>query len=192
MIPDIDGFAVLFNPSLYLAVHHTFAHTLVFGIAVSAIFALFVKRRALGFAVFICSFSAHLGADVFGTWGVPVFAPFISTSFSTSPYLSDDNAYAILYLVVLIATLSGAVAILLLKRRTPMEFLSKTRDRVMVDFLILPFTSRCYVCRRRALFQCDHCARTVCGTHIARRTKRILCVECENRENARYPPSESN
>jgi len=182
LISDIDELPALVSQSLYLAVHHTFAHTLVFGIAVSALFALFVKRRALGFAVFICSFSAHLGADVFGIWGIPVFAPFIPTSISISSYLPNDTAYSVLYLSVLIVALLGTAAILVRKRRTPVEFWSVRWDRVMVDFVTLPLTSRCYECERRALFHCDGCGRTICGSHASGPIKRILCPECKSRE----------
>ncbi len=192
VIPDIDGVAVLFDQGMFVAYHHTFAHTLVFGIAVSVILASFVHRRMLGFIIIFGCFSAHLGADIIGTWGVPVFMPFISTSFSTSPYFSDNDVYATLYLGVLIVALSGAVAILFLKRRTPMEILSTKWDRIMVNFLILPIASRCHICKSRASFRCEGCARTVCGSHVTRQTKRILCAECESREYTGNPPSESN
>ena len=184
-IPDIDGFPVLFNQDLFLSMHHTFAHTLVFGIAVSSILALFVKKRGLGFATFICGFGAHLSADLVGSWGIPAFAPFFSTALSTSSFLPSDIDYSLLFLSVMIVVLAGTVAVLVWKKRTPVEFLSARWDTVMVGFITLPFTSRCYDCGRRALFGCDGCGRTVCGSHASGRIKRITCPECKDREESR-------
>ena len=182
VIPDIDGFPILYSQSLFLSMHHTFAHTLVFGIIVSIGLAFFVKRRALGFAIFICSFSAHLLADIVGSWGVPVFAPFISTSISTSSFLPTDTDYSALYLIVSAIVFTGTIAVLVWKKRTPIEFLSSRWDRVMVDFVTLPFMSRCHTCGRRALFHCDGCGKAICGSHASGRIKRISCPACKSTE----------
>ncbi len=178
VISDIDGFPVLFNTELFLTYHHTFAHTLIFGIAVSAVLTVFIKRKMLGFSILMLAFVAHLGCDIVGSWGVPVFAPFIPTSFSTSSLIPNDVTNGVIYPVVLVLALLGSLAVLILRRRTPMEFFSKKWDGILVDFLTLPFTRRCYVCGKRAFFKCESCLRTACGSHVAKETKRISCVEC--------------
>jgi membrane-bound metal-dependent hydrolase YbcI (DUF457 family) len=150
---------------------------------VSAILCAFVKKKALAFSLFLSSFIAHVCTDIIGSWGVPLFAPFISTSFSTSPYLSLDVAYGVVYPAIEIFAWSAAVAILLMKRRTPIEFLSKKWDGRVVNFLILPFTAKCHICGRRAFFRCETCTREACNAHVAKGSKRIICVGCagENR-----------
>jgi len=178
VISDIDGFPVLFNQELFRTYHHTFGHTLVFGVVIAAVLAMFLKRKKIGFSILMLAFVAHLGGDIAGAWTVPVFAPFIPTEFSTSPYVSSDVIEGIIYPVVLILAVVGAIVILLKKKRTPMEFLSEKYDAMMVNFLILPFTAKCYVCGKRAFFTCETCQRTACMHHVAKETKRITCVEC--------------
>jgi len=178
-ISDIDGLPILFSSDLFKTYHHTLPHTLVFGIAVSAVLAALVKRKSLAFSIFILAFAAHLGADMIGSWGVRAFAPFISTSFSTGSFLSNDVAYGVVNRAVEIAAWSGAIAILAFKKRTPVEFLSRKFDRILADFLTLPFTAKCLICGKRAFFRCEVCSGTSCISHTAKRSKRIACVECE-------------
>jgi membrane-bound metal-dependent hydrolase YbcI (DUF457 family) len=179
-IPDIDGFSLLFSQDLFLAYHRAFTHTLVFGIVASAVLSVFVKKKAMAFSIFMLSFTTHIGSDIVGSFGVPVFAPFIWTRFSTSPFLSDGIVETVINPIVLIIGLAGAIAILVMKKRTPFEFISVKYDGMIVNYLILPFTSRCHVCGKRALFRCERCSRTACGSHVLRETQRIICTECES------------
>jgi membrane-bound metal-dependent hydrolase YbcI (DUF457 family) len=177
-IPDIDGISLLFGQDLFLTYHRAFTHTLIFGIVLSAVLSAFVKKKARAFSIFMLSFMAHIGADIVGSFGVPVFAPFISTRFSTSAFLSDEIIGTFINPAVLIFCLAAAVIILVTKKRTPFEFISVKYDGMIVNFLTLPFTSRCHVCGKRAFFKCEKCSRTVCGSHVLHRTKRITCTEC--------------
>jgi membrane-bound metal-dependent hydrolase YbcI (DUF457 family) len=180
LISDIDGFPILFSDELYRTYHHTFAHTLIFGIIIAAIFTLFLKRKKLGFSIIMLCFAAHLGADIIGTnWGVPVFAPFLTTSFSISPYLPGSVVYGIVNPIFLVLGLVVTGVILVRKRRTPLEFFSKKWDRLMADFLVIPFRKKCYICAGRAYFTCESCLQTVCISHTITVRKRILCQACE-------------
>lgn len=180
LISDIDGFPILFSEELFRTYHHTFAHTLIFGIMISIILTFFLNKKKLGFSILILSFAAHLGADIIGTnWGVPVFAPFLATSFSISPYLTGEAIYGIVNPIFLILGLFVAGLILVRRKRTPLEFFSQKWDRVMVDFLILPFSRKCYICTRRAYFTCESCQRTACMSHTTRLGNRMLCEGCK-------------
>jgi hypothetical protein len=53
VIADIDGAPILFSEDLFESVHHTFGHTLVFGIVISIALALFLDRKMLGFSVLL-------------------------------------------------------------------------------------------------------------------------------------------
>jgi len=179
VIADIDGAPILFSEDLFESVHHTFGHTLLFGVLVSLVFALFLEKKRLGFYVILLGFAAHLGADIIGSsWGVPVYAPFLMETFSIYPFLSNEVIYGILNPAILgIATLA-LILILIEKRRTPMELFTKRWDRIMSEFLILPLMERCYICNRRAFFRCESCQRTVCRSHVAGDSKRIACGNC--------------
>ena len=180
LIPDIDGFPILYSEELYWTYHHTFAHTLIFGVIVAVVFTFFLEKKKLGLSIIMLCFAAHLAADIIGTnWGVPVFAPFLATSFSISPYLPDTAIYGIVNPIFLILGVVLTGVILVRKRRTPLEFFSKKWDSVMADFLVLPFRKKCHICTRRAYFTCESCQRTVCMSHIITVRKRILCQACE-------------
>jgi len=179
VIPDIDGIPILFDEQLFQAVHHTFGHTLLFGVLVSLVLALFLEKKRLGFSVILLGFTAHLGADIIGSnWPVPVFAPFLPAQISVSPYVSDFVIYSVIGPVFLVLGILAAVLILVRLKRTPMEFFSRRWDGIMVNFLTLPFKERCYLCGKRAFLVCENCNRTVCMSHVDESTKRILCTPC--------------
>jgi len=179
VIPDIDGIPILFDEQLFQAVHHTFGHTLLFGVLVALVLALFLEKKRLGFSVILLGFAAHLGADIIGSnWPVPVFAPLLPAQISISPYASDFIIYSVIGPVFLVLGILAAVLIMVRLKRTPMEFFSKRWDGIMVNFLTLPFKEMCYVCGKRAFLVCEHCNGTVCMSHIAGSTKQILCDTC--------------
>lgn len=179
VIPDLDGIPILFDEQMFLAVHHTFGHTLLFGVLVSLVLALFLEKKRLGFSVILLGFVAHLGADIIGSnWPVPAFAPLLPAQISISPYVSDFIIYSVIGPVFLVLGILAAVLILVRLKRTPMEFFSKRWDGVMVNFLTLPFKEKCHVCGRRAFLVCEDCNRTVCMSHVGGSTKRILCTQC--------------
>ncbi len=179
VIPDLDGIPILFDEQLFQAVHHTFGHTLLFGVLVSLVLALFLEKKRLGFSVILLGFAAHLGADIIGSnWPVPMFAPFLPAQISVSPYVSDFVIYSVIGPAFLVLGTLAAVLILVRLKRTPMEFFSKRWDGIMVNFLTLPFKERCYLCGKRAFLVCEDCNRTVCMSHVDESTKRILCTPC--------------
>jgi len=179
VIPDLDGIPILFDEEMFLAVHHTFGHTLLFGVLVSLVFALFLEKKRLGFYVILLGFAAHLGADIIGSnWPVPAFAPLLPAQISISPYASDFIIYSVIGPVFLVLGILAAVLVLVRLKRSPMEFFSKRWDGIMVNFLTLPFKEKCYVCSKRAFLVCEDCNRTVCMSHIAGSTKQVLCDTC--------------
>ena len=179
VIPDIDGIPILFDQELFEAVHHTFGHTLLFGILLSLLLALFVKRRVLGFSAMLLAFAAHLAADIIGSnWGVPVFAPLSNEYFSIFPYLSNEVIYGVIGPAFLVLGTIAMLVILAKRRRTPMEFLSKRWDRILSDFLVLPFTESCHLCGNRAAFTCEQCGHVVCRHHISGDARRMECESC--------------
>ncbi len=80
---DLDGVFVLFNHDLFLAYHHTFAHTLLFGVPVAIVAAALAEDRWRTGLVALGAFALHLAADIVGTT-LPV-APLYPL---TSPSLS--------------------------------------------------------------------------------------------------------
>ena len=76
ILADIDGIFILFNLDLFRKYHHTFGHSILFGILLSAIFFLVARNRARTAFVALGAFLLHLLADIVGSnWDVFLFYP---------------------------------------------------------------------------------------------------------------------
>jgi hypothetical protein len=49
--------------------------------------------------------------------------------------------------------------------RTPLEIISPRLDRLLTDYLALPWRHRCRDCFSRAHFRCERCGALLCGAH---------------------------
>jgi hypothetical protein len=63
-------------------------------------------------------------------------------------------------------------------RRTPLEVVSPALDRLIVNYAVLPWRSRCPDCGRRAHFRCDQCGRSFCANHAKVGVR--LDIRCES------------
>ncbi len=85
VIPDIDGIGIFLSHRHYRQYHHIVAHSLLFGILISVIFAfLFKQGRFLKFFLCLLFFHLHLLLDIFGSgkyWGMAYFWPLSDTFF---------------------------------------------------------------------------------------------------------------
>ena len=138
VIAEVDAIVILFNENLFYQYHHTFGHTIVFGVIITVILMLLSKSKhkiKIFFPCFI-AFGAHLLADLFGSdWGMPLFAPIISKEYSVYPYLSRYIIYNIINPLTTIFVLILFFLIYILKNRTPIEFFSKRYDTIICNFL---------------------------------------------------------
>ncbi len=108
MLPDIDGFPILWDMGLFRAIHHELLHPLIFGVALAipAAYLLdyfFKTGRAQTLLVFAASFMLHPLTDVlFTNWPVPLFWPLTSQEFSY-PVFIEYNWVLVLALPVMFA-----------------------------------------------------------------------------------------
>jgi len=174
---DVDGVFVLLRPDLFVAYHHTFGHSFVFGIPVAIVASSLVRRWQVG-AGALAAFALHLSADVVGSsWAVQPLYPLSSWAISADPTISTATIYLIVNPIVA-AVVLGLTGFVMYRRETsPFEVLSLRLDRYAVYAWVYAFKHRCESCGRRALARCESCGRTRCAAHLAS-FWRLRCVDC--------------
>ncbi len=96
MLPDIDGFPILWDMELFYAIHHELLHPLIYGIVLGIPAALLLNYffkidKAKSLLVFATAFMLHPVFDVFFTnWPVKLFWPLYNEQFSY-PFFIDYN-----------------------------------------------------------------------------------------------------
>ena len=102
MLPDIDGFPILWDMELFYAIHHELLHPLIYGVVMGIPVALllhhfFKTGRAQAFLVFAASYMLHPIADVlFTNWPVRLFWPVFSQEFSYKTFIEYNWVLVIL------------------------------------------------------------------------------------------------
>ncbi len=181
-ISDIDGFHVLYDQALYNDYHHTFGHTLLFGIPVALCLALAARDRKQAFLVSLGTFSLHLLADIAGTsWPVFPFYPLFELNFSMGHYLSEATLDNVVVPATWILVLLLMAAVMFKKEISPLEFFSAKLDARFTGLYIYPFKYSCHVCRSWAFICCAGCEKKVCPEHIGSLSS-WQCSECLEKE----------
>jgi len=63
-------------------------------------------------------------------------------------------------------------------RRTPLEIIWPRPDRLLTDYVALPWRHRCRDCPSRAHFRCGRCGVLLCGAHWRPRGLAGVCANC--------------
>jgi hypothetical protein len=181
VIPDIDGVFILFSQDLFIKLHHTLGHWLIFGIPLAFLFSVFSKKKLKSFGAYSLAFSFHLIADIMGSdWSVYPFGPFSEIGYSAYPTLSVESIFYVINPTVFIIVLVISLFILFKYRRTPIEFISKRWDSLVSNFLVLPFTKKCGFCEKKAFFVCEECEKPICSGHSGEDLS-LICKECRKK-----------
>ncbi|MCK4613464.1 MAG: metal-dependent hydrolase [Thermoplasmata archaeon] len=179
VIPDIDGFFILFSEKLFYTYHHTFGHSYLFGIPIALTAGYFAEDKKKVILGSLGAFTIHLIADIFGSnWPIPPLYPLSHYSLTSTQYLSHHIIYDVINPVVTVAALIAILIIMYYKGLSPVEFISEKIDRRLVGLYIYPLKYRCEICGKRAFIECAECKRKVCSEHIGRFFK-WRCSGCE-------------
>jgi hypothetical protein len=183
IISDIDGALILISQDLFLEYHHSFGHSLIFGIpfilVISLIFSSKLRTKLIVSGVSLFAFISHLLLDIFGTnWSVNPFYPILDLDLSISPTLSNEIIYWVLDPIFAIIIFVLMAFIIYKKERSPVEFISVKLDKIMTGFFIYPFRYRCKICHKRASYYCEICEQYFCARHV-KKFFATKCMECE-------------
>ncbi len=144
VIPDVDGIGFIpelltrrsSHPMLWFSQHHHALHTLLFALVVAALSLSLARRRWVTTALVFSAFHVHLLEDLAGSrgpdgygWPIPYLQPFSDWSWTWSGQWGL-NAWpnATMTCVLVVVTIWVAVK----KGRTPVEFVSRAADEVVV------------------------------------------------------------
>ncbi len=176
---DADGLAILFGRDAFKNYHHVVFHNLLFaGVVTLVAFALWRRRGKL---VLFCALAGlvHLGLDFVGShWDLPLLYPFSTAAVNLTDYLPR---WTVMYLFQLSGTVimfALAVYIYLKKGRTFFEIFTVKGDRLVMNYLTLPWRRRCIECGRRAFYKCGICGEYLCARHRRVGKWQILCEKC--------------
>ncbi len=169
--PDLDGLTFLAGSEPFHRYHHILFHNVGATMVVAVLAALFFLRRPLGHGLrvsllVVFAFAMHVVEDfVTVGWNQYPWKPFSAAPVNLADHLPGWVVQGVFQAAAMLFILAMTVWIYLRYRRTPLEVLSPALDRLMVDYAVLPFRSRCAQCARRAHFSCVRCARVVCTGH---------------------------
>lgn len=180
MVADLDGLSLLGGAEAFESWHRTVGHSLLAALVASAALAS-LAGRGLRRTVLALAFMAaltHLAGDaVYSGWGVPLIAPFDAHRFAlTAADDYDMERMGLINGATQAALLLPLVLIYRRHRRSPLEVASVRVDRLLSAFVVLPWTTRCRACGKRAFYRCEQCGAPCCPRH--RRVGGSLAVVC--------------
>ena len=140
VIPDIDGIFILFDQAAYNTYHHTFGHSLVFGIMVALVASFLSSDKTKVAIAALGAFSLHLFSDIIGSnWAIQPFCPISEWAVGNPAFLTNVIIYDIINPGTFFIAFFIIAAIAFFKGFTPFEFLSEKLDNKLVEILIKPF-----------------------------------------------------
>jgi hypothetical protein len=132
VVLDIDGIFILINNNSYMEFHHTFGHSLIFGVLVAIVALTLSADKLKVFFWAISAFSLHLVGDIVGTnWPVPIFYPLSDFSLTASSFLTQNQIYNIINPAVFIICLVLIFIVMYRKSISPIEFISQKLDKYL-------------------------------------------------------------
>jgi membrane-bound metal-dependent hydrolase YbcI (DUF457 family) len=183
VVPDIDGFYILYNSDLYYEFHHTWGHSFLFALPLIILFTLFSKDRKRTFFASIAAFSLHLVADVVGSnWAIEPFYPISSLSYSGLSYFTNDFIYGIINPITALLAIFLIIMVIRKKEVSPFEFISPSLDQKLIGLYLYPFRYKCEECSLIAILKCDSCHRYICTNHVGS-YQQWYCSVCSKKDS---------
>lgn len=175
---DIDAIFILFDYDLFVAYHHTFGHSYIFGIPIAITAMVLGKEKLKVFVASIGAFSLHLIADIIGSnWGINPFYPYTDISLSISPIVPNFMIYGVINTIVFIICIGLMLGVMYYKQISPIEFISEKWDKRFVSTYVYYFKYKCEICGARAFTYCSKCGKKVCSKHLKSLIS-FKCIKC--------------
>ena len=189
LFPDLDGIFMpldyvhkvapglqsisIFSGEFGNSLHHTFSHNVFSSVAAAFLLALLNQKRRLEL-FFMCSLSAVLQIfiDVItndSSWPQQFFRPLTNYNFLLENFIPMRNPFlvkvVIIQYVLIGAVCAGTVWLYRRRGRTFLEFFSVRLDRLLTDFVTLPFSRKCALCGARAFYRSSKEGTPLCPAH---------------------------
>jgi hypothetical protein len=172
LAPDADGI-FFFNPGLWERFHHTFGHNIFFALFIGAVFGALARGSKTRVGLLAAATALlQVGLDNFTndpTWKIMYFWPISHFDFALGNFIDWTGlAFFLVWVVqgsLMVAILVGTVWLYRRTGRTFLELFSPRLDRLLTDFIVLPFTAKCSVCGARASYRVTGSQDPVCGRH---------------------------
>ena len=177
LAPDADGVFVFGGQDVYYRFHHIQFHNVGAALAVLLLAGVFFWRRPRVWLLIGFAFAAHLVEDYITVgWNQHLWLPFSSSPVNLADHLPNWLVQGVFQAVTMVFILAVTVYIYRRHGRTPIEILSPALDRLLLNYVVLPWRHTCRACPRRARFRCDQCRRDFCPDHA--RPMASLAVRC--------------
>jgi len=164
---DIDGVFILIDSQSYADYHHTFGHSLIFGVMIALVATALGSDRLRVFVGSLVAFGLHLVADVVGSnWRIMPLYPISNLEVSLVDHLSDGMIYNVINPLAILLMFVGIFAVMYRREISPLEFFSEKLDHRVTGWFIYPWKYRCHMCNRRAFAECVECQKKVCARHL--------------------------
>lgn len=177
---DLDGLSFAAGGDAYYRYHHILFHNIGSVLVVIPLAGLLFRRRAWAWLAVVFAFGMHIVEDYFSIpWDMKPLAPFNATAVNLGRHLPPWLVQYVFQTAAMAFILGVTIWIYARYRRTPLEIISPAFDRLIMNYALLPWRSRCARCSRRAHFRCDQCGKTFCAGHAQPgRGCEVLCSGC--------------
>jgi len=163
---DLDGLSLLGGSDAYYRYHHMLFHNAGSALAVIPLAGVFFWRRPRVWLLVVFAFAAHIVEDYFSVpWDMRPWAPFSATVVNLGHHVPGWIVQSVFQPLAMLFIFAIVIWIYVRYHRTPLEIISPAFDRLIIDYVVLPWRNRCADCNRRAHFRCTLCGRAICAEH---------------------------
>ena len=132
-LQDIDGLGKIISEDAFYDYHHIVGHNLFVGLLLAGVLTIFSHARIKAFCVYLGLFHLHLLMDIFGSgpkWTIMYLWPLSKWE---AEYRHAWKLYSWQNLTTFFALLIWTLIIVVVKKRTPLEYPMPKLDKQLVD-----------------------------------------------------------
>lgn len=164
--PDLDGLSMFGGPEAFHRYHHILFHNAGSALAVAVMAGLAFRSRWKAGLLTSFAFAMHVVEDyVTVGWNQYPWVPFSPSAVNLADHVPGWVVQYVFQTAAMLFVLATTVWIYRRWGRSPLEILSPSLDRLLVDYAVLPFRAACAKCASRAHFRCVRCGKAYCAEH---------------------------
>jgi hypothetical protein len=178
--PDLDGLSLLAGGDAFHRYHHILFHNIGATLGVCVLAGILFWRKPMVWLLVTFAFGVHVVEDYITVgWDQLPWQPFSASVVNLSHRLPNWMVQGLFQVVAMVFIFGMTVWIYARHQRTPLEIISPALDRLILNYAVLPWRTRCSACEHRAHFHCENCGRSYCVSHGAvSGSLKFTCSEC--------------